>query len=158
MWVILIPNEYIFLLILNSYVCRIRLFQNGIIRKYCCGFGCGCGALTIGGAADAVSATSLPPSLSLPLSRCCHCCCCCCCHRHHHHRPRCHPVDVAVTNIVVVTNIIVVTAVTIAAAEIKKVTPKQQEHKTEALLMENVCKFMKNEIAKIEKKPQTELR
>ncbi len=36
--------------------------------------------------------------------------------------------------------------------EIKKVTPKQQEHKTEAQLMENVCKFMKNEIAKIEKK------
>ena len=36
--------------------------------------------------------------------------------------------------------------------EIKKVTPKQQEHKTEAQLMENVCKFMKNEIAKIETK------
>jgi hypothetical protein len=42
--------------------------------------------------------------------------------------------------------------------EIKKVTPKQQEHKTEAQLMENVCKFMKNKIAKIEKKPQTVLR
>ncbi len=36
--------------------------------------------------------------------------------------------------------------------EIKKVTPKQQEHETEAQLMENVCKFMKNEIAKIETK------
>ena len=36
--------------------------------------------------------------------------------------------------------------------EIKKVTPKQQGHKTEAQLMENVCKFMKNEIAKIETK------
>ncbi len=36
--------------------------------------------------------------------------------------------------------------------EINKVTPKQQEHKTEAQLMENVCKFMKNETAKIEKK------
>ncbi len=36
--------------------------------------------------------------------------------------------------------------------EIKKVTPKQQKHKTEAQLMENVCKFMKNEIAKIETK------
>ena len=36
--------------------------------------------------------------------------------------------------------------------EIKKVTPKQQEHKTEAQLMENVCKFMKNKIAKIETK------
>jgi hypothetical protein len=36
--------------------------------------------------------------------------------------------------------------------EIKQVTPKQQEHKTEAQLMENVCKFMTNEIAKIEKK------
>ena len=36
--------------------------------------------------------------------------------------------------------------------EIKYVTPKQQEHKTEAQLMENVCKFMKNEIAKIEEK------
>ncbi len=23
------------------------LFQNGIICKYCCGFGCGCGALTL---------------------------------------------------------------------------------------------------------------
>jgi hypothetical protein len=42
--------------------------------------------------------------------------------------------------------------------EIQNVTPKQQEHKTEAQLMENVCRFMKNEIAKIEKKPQTELR
>jgi hypothetical protein len=31
MWVILIPNEYIFWLILNSFVCRIRqLFQNQI--------------------------------------------------------------------------------------------------------------------------------
>ena len=36
--------------------------------------------------------------------------------------------------------------------EIKYVTSKQQEHKTEAKLMENVCKFMKNEIAKIEEK------
>ncbi len=36
--------------------------------------------------------------------------------------------------------------------EIKKVTLKQQEHKTKAQLMENVCKFMKNKIAKIEKK------
>jgi hypothetical protein len=36
--------------------------------------------------------------------------------------------------------------------EIKKITPKQQEHKTEAQLMENVCKFMTNKIAKIEKK------
>ena len=36
--------------------------------------------------------------------------------------------------------------------EIKKVTPKQQEHKTEAQLMENKCKFMNSEIAKIEKK------
>ncbi len=36
--------------------------------------------------------------------------------------------------------------------EIQNFTPKQQEHKTEAQLMENVCKFMKNEIAKIEKK------
>ena len=36
--------------------------------------------------------------------------------------------------------------------EIKKFTPKQQKHKTEAQLMENVCKFMTNEIAKIEKK------
>jgi hypothetical protein len=73
MWVKLIHNEYDFLLILNSYVCRIRhiigygrnipkwikqeillwvwvwlwgmggIFQNGINRKYCCGFGCGCG-------------------------------------------------------------------------------------------------------------------
>ena len=42
--------------------------------------------------------------------------------------------------------------------EIKKVTPKQQEHKTEAQLMENVCKFMEHKIAKIEKKPQTVLR
>ena len=42
--------------------------------------------------------------------------------------------------------------------EIQNVTPKQQEHKTEAQLMENVCRFMKNEIAKIEKKTQTELR
>jgi hypothetical protein len=32
------------------------------------------------------------------------------------------------------------------------VTPKQQEHKTKAQLMENVCKFMTNEIAKIAKK------
>jgi hypothetical protein len=37
------------------------------------------------------------------------CCCCCCCHHHHNCRPRCYPVDVAVTNIVVAT------AVTIAA-------------------------------------------
>ena len=36
--------------------------------------------------------------------------------------------------------------------EIQNVTPKQQEHKTEAQLMENVCRFVKNEIAKIEKK------
>ena len=36
--------------------------------------------------------------------------------------------------------------------EIKQVTPKQQKHKTEAQLMENVCSFMKNEIKKIEKK------
>jgi len=36
--------------------------------------------------------------------------------------------------------------------EIKKVTPKQQKHKTEAQLMENVCSFMKNEIEKIEEK------
>ena len=36
--------------------------------------------------------------------------------------------------------------------EIQNVTPKQQEHKTEAQLMENVCRFMKNKIAKIEKK------
>jgi hypothetical protein len=28
--------------------------------------------------------------------------------------------------------------------KIKKVTPKQQEHKTEAQLMENVCNFVKN--------------
>ena len=35
---------------------------------------------------------------------------------------------------------------------IKKVTPKHQEHKTEAQLMENVCKFMKNEIKKSKKK------
>ena len=42
--------------------------------------------------------------------------------------------------------------------EIQNVTPKQQENKTKAQLMENVCRFMKNEIAKIEKKPQTELR
>ena len=42
--------------------------------------------------------------------------------------------------------------------EIQNVTPKQQEHKTEAQLMENVCRFKKNKIAKIEKKPQTELR
>ena len=41
--------------------------------------------------------------------------------------------------------------------EIKKVTPKQQEHKTEAQLMENKCKFTNSEIAKIEK-TQTELR
>ena len=33
------------------------LFLNGINRKYCCGFGCGCGALTIGAATDAASAT-----------------------------------------------------------------------------------------------------
>jgi hypothetical protein len=32
------------------------------------------------------------------------------------------------------------------------VTPKQQEHKTEAQLIENVCKFMTNEIEKIAKK------
>jgi hypothetical protein len=42
--------------------------------------------------------------------------------------------------------------------EIQNVTPEQQEQKTKAQLMENVCRFMKNEIAKIEKKPQTELR
>ncbi len=36
--------------------------------------------------------------------------------------------------------------------EIKKVTLKQKEHKSEAQLMDNVCKFMKNEIEKIEKK------
>ncbi len=36
MWVILIPNEYIFWLMLNSYVCRIRqLFQNRIFCWYC---------------------------------------------------------------------------------------------------------------------------
>jgi hypothetical protein len=35
---------------------------------------------------------------------------------------------------------------------VTRVTPKQQEHKTEAQLMENVCKFMTNEIAKIAKK------
>ena len=35
--------------------------------------------------------------------------------------------------------------------EIKKVTPKQQEHKTKAQLMENVCKFMKNKIEKNER-------
>jgi hypothetical protein len=50
------------------------IFQNGINRKYYCGFGCGCGfvfALTIGAATDAASATTgfrhhhyLPP---LPL-------------------------------------------------------------------------------------------
>jgi len=81
MWVILIPNEYNFLHIVNSYVCRIRhiigygrtipkwnkpeiliclmggLFIHRINRKYCCGFGCGCGALTIGAATDAASAT-----------------------------------------------------------------------------------------------------
>jgi hypothetical protein len=34
------------------------LFQNGIIRKYCCGFGCGCGALTTGATTDAASATA----------------------------------------------------------------------------------------------------
>jgi len=39
--------------------------------------------------------------------------------------------------------------------EIKKVTPKQQEHKTEEQLM---GKFTKNEIVKIEKKTQTESR
>ena len=39
--------------------------------------------------------------------------------------------------------------------EIKKVTPKQQEHKTKSQLMENICKFMKNEIAKIEEKTHT---
>ncbi len=42
--------------------------------------------------------------------------------------------------------------------EIKKVTPKQQQHKTEAQLMENVCNFMITEIVKIEKKQQTKLR
>ena len=36
--------------------------------------------------------------------------------------------------------------------EIQNVTPKQLEHKTKAHLMENVCRFMKNKIAKIEKK------
>jgi hypothetical protein len=50
------------------------IFQNGINRKYYCGFGCGCGfvfALTIAAAIDAASATAgfhhhhyLPP---LPL-------------------------------------------------------------------------------------------
>jgi len=34
------------------------LFQNGINRKYFCGFGCGCEALTIGAATDAASATA----------------------------------------------------------------------------------------------------
>jgi hypothetical protein len=34
------------------------LFLNGINRKYCCGFWCGCGALTIGAATDAASATA----------------------------------------------------------------------------------------------------
>ena len=42
--------------------------------------------------------------------------------------------------------------------EIKKVTPKQQQHKTEAQLMENVCNFMITKIVKIEKKQQTKLR
>ncbi len=36
--------------------------------------------------------------------------------------------------------------------EIKKVTPKEQEHKTKALLMENVCKFMKKKNKKNLKK------
>ena len=36
--------------------------------------------------------------------------------------------------------------------EVRKVTPKQQDHKTEAQLMETVCKFMTNKIAKIAKK------
>ncbi len=36
--------------------------------------------------------------------------------------------------------------------QIKKVTPKQQEHKTKAQLMENVCKFMKRKIEKLKKK------
>jgi hypothetical protein len=36
--------------------------------------------------------------------------------------------------------------------DVRRVTPKQQEHKTEEQLMENVCKFMTNEIAKIAKK------
>ncbi len=36
--------------------------------------------------------------------------------------------------------------------EIKKVTPKQQEHKIKAQLMENVCNFMKNEIENFEEK------
>ena len=55
------------------------LFQNGIIRKYCCGFGCGCGALTLfqngiirkfccGFGGIASSLLTLPsPSLSPPL-------------------------------------------------------------------------------------------
>ena len=36
--------------------------------------------------------------------------------------------------------------------DVRRVTPKQQEHKTEEQLMEDVCKFMTNEIAKIAKK------
>jgi hypothetical protein len=36
--------------------------------------------------------------------------------------------------------------------EIKKVTPKQQEHKTIAQMMENVCKFMKSKLPKLKKK------
>jgi len=79
------------------------LFLNGINRKYCCGFGCGCGALTIGAATDAASVTAA-------------------------------------------------TTIIVTDVEIIKVTPKQQEHKTEAQLMENVCKFMTYEIAKIEEK------
>ena len=35
--------------------------------------------------------------------------------------------------------------------EVKKVTPKQLQHKTKAQLMENVCNFMITEIAKNEK-------
>ena len=62
------------------------LFLNGINRKYCCGFWCGCGALTIGAATDAASATAA-------------------------------------------------TTIIVTDVEIIKVTPKQQEHKTEAPLM-----------------------
>ena len=35
---------------------------------------------------------------------------------------------------------------------IRNITPKQQDHKTEAQFMETVCKFMTNKIAKIAKK------
>ena len=100
----------IFLVILNSYVCRIRhiigygwdipkwnkkeillwvrvwlwgmggLFQNGIYRKYCCGFGCGCEfafALTIG-ATDAASATAATTIIITAISFR---------RRHHHYMP-----------------------------------------------------------------------